>query len=194
MAKPLCLCLDTACALQDLPPHQLVVDMGWGVSNGSPQAAAVREVCYSCGAKRIGRAALCVKCEQPWQGKAAKDDVQLGRPVKPQPAQPAHGRRDFRVRNPDAVSAPSMCAGDDAGIEQREDKIVSKAGEKTRVTQPSPAQDALSAGEREVVEEGGSEEIPLLVDESVQPLPNTCLLYTSPSPRDGLLSRMPSSA
>ena len=25
-------------------------------------------------------------------------------------------------------------------------------------------------------------------------LPNTCLLYTSPSPRDGLLSRMPSSA
>ena len=23
---------------------------------------------------------------------------------------------------------------------------------------------------------------------------NTCLLYTSPSPRDGLLSRMPSSA
>ena len=26
------------------------------------------------------------------------------------------------------------------------------------------------------------------------PYPNTCLLYTSPSPRDGLLSRMPSSA
>ena len=25
-------------------------------------------------------------------------------------------------------------------------------------------------------------------------LPNNCLLYTSPSPRDGLLSRMPSSA
>ena len=25
-------------------------------------------------------------------------------------------------------------------------------------------------------------------------LPDTCLLYTSPSPRDGLLSRMPSSA
>ena len=33
---------------------------------------------------------------------------------------------------------------------------------------------------------------------SVAPLPgttsNSCLLYTSPSPRDGLLSRMPSSA
>ena len=27
-----------------------------------------------------------------------------------------------------------------------------------------------------------------------QQYPNTCLLYTSPSPRDGLLSRMPSSA
>ena len=26
------------------------------------------------------------------------------------------------------------------------------------------------------------------------PLPSACLLYTSPSPRDGLLSRMPSSA
>ena len=26
------------------------------------------------------------------------------------------------------------------------------------------------------------------------PNPSTCLLYTSPSPRDGLLSRMPSSA
>ena len=25
-------------------------------------------------------------------------------------------------------------------------------------------------------------------------VPSTCLLYTSPSPRDGLLSRMPSSA
>ena len=25
-------------------------------------------------------------------------------------------------------------------------------------------------------------------------IPNLCLLYTSPSPRDGLLSRMPSSA
>ena len=29
---------------------------------------------------------------------------------------------------------------------------------------------------------------------SISTVPNTCLLYTSPSPRDGLLSRMPSSA
>ena len=31
---------------------------------------------------------------------------------------------------------------------------------------------------------------------TIEPFPinNTCLLYTSPSPRDGLLSRMPSSA
>ena len=31
-------------------------------------------------------------------------------------------------------------------------------------------------------------------DASVQAVCNACLLYTSPSPRDGLLSRMPSSA
>ena len=32
--------------------------------------------------------------------------------------------------------------------------------------------------------------LPLIVKDNI----NTCLLYTSPSPRDGLLSRMPSSA
>ena len=34
----------------------------------------------------------------------------------------------------------------------------------------------------------------LAFDEIVEAWANTCLLYTSPSPRDGLLSRMPSSA
>ena len=38
----------------------------------------------------------------------------------------------------------------------------------------------------------------ILLDEnlygSLKGKPNNCLLYTSPSPRDGLLSRMPSSA
>ena len=39
-------------------------------------------------------------------------------------------------------------------------------------------------------------ESPSLVLEFVtdEPTVNSCLLYTSPSPRDGLLSRMPSSA
>ena len=32
-----------------------------------------------------------------------------------------------------------------------------------------------------------------IVEQGLYPY-NTCLLYTSPSPRDGLLSRMPSSA
>ena len=33
------------------------------------------------------------------------------------------------------------------------------------------------------------------IERSIPPMPAiTCLLYTSPSPRDGLLSRMPSSA
>src|SRR5665647_2332656 len=35
---------------------------------------------------------------------------------------------------------------------------------------------------------------PLLDFPSLSTLSSTCLLYTSPSPRDGLLSRMPSSA
>ena len=37
---------------------------------------------------------------------------------------------------------------------------------------------------------------PSIMDQVYDPkrLPNICLLYTSPSPRDGLLSRMPSSA
>ena len=32
------------------------------------------------------------------------------------------------------------------------------------------------------------------LDVNISVIPNRCLLYTSPSPRDGLLSRMPSSA
>ena len=40
-------------------------------------------------------------------------------------------------------------------------------------------------------EEIAREQMDLLSDRM---LANTCLLYTSPSPRDGLLSRMPSSA
>ena len=35
---------------------------------------------------------------------------------------------------------------------------------------------------------------PMVEDEVVWGGRNACLLYTSPSPRDGLLSRMPSSA
>ena len=36
--------------------------------------------------------------------------------------------------------------------------------------------------------------IQFMVDRSISELFDVCLLYTSPSPRDGLLSRMPSSA
>ena len=42
-----------------------------------------------------------------------------------------------------------------------------------------------------VVVPGGPGQTPLMEDEAVLQF---CLLYTSPSPRDGLLSRMPSSA
>ena len=48
-------------------------------------------------------------------------------------------------------------------------------------------------GEQEMDMEMGAEEAP--VDElPMGDEPGICLLYTSPSPRDGLLSRMPSSA
>ena len=40
-----------------------------------------------------------------------------------------------------------------------------------------------------------AQNVPELVISTIKPLPiNTCLLYTSPSPRDATLSRMPSSA
>ena len=43
-----------------------------------------------------------------------------------------------------------------------------------------------------------NEVVPALTEQfnysSVMAVPKVCLLYTSPSPRDGLLSRMPSSA
>ena len=38
------------------------------------------------------------------------------------------------------------------------------------------------------------QKLDVLVNNAGQVMPNGCLLYTSPSPRDGLLSRMPSSA
>ena len=37
-------------------------------------------------------------------------------------------------------------------------------------------------------------EIVQILEQRDFPIDNFCLLYTSPSPRDGLLSRMPSSA
>ena len=36
--------------------------------------------------------------------------------------------------------------------------------------------------------------LPIALGEATKTIPHICLLYTSPSPRDGLLSRMPSSA
>ena len=64
-----------------------------------------------------------------------------------------------------------------------------------RISCPAPY---LVKGDITVQQEAGTE---LCLSERMQPgqtviveAPDTCLLYTSPSPRDGLLSRMPSSA
>ena len=45
-----------------------------------------------------------------------------------------------------------------------------------------------------ILQENGYEVALVDVDSDLINKLNTCLLYTSPSPRDGLLSRMPSSA
>ena len=50
----------------------------------------------------------------------------------------------------------------------------------------------ISAGKKEL--RVGSDRIKVLSERNPADLPWDCLLYTSPSPRDGLLSRMPSSA
>ena len=42
--------------------------------------------------------------------------------------------------------------------------------------------------------ESGDWEVIIGLEVHAQVASNSCLLYTSPSPRDGLLSRMPSSA
>ena len=51
---------------------------------------------------------------------------------------------------------------------------------------------------KEAIEEemggDGSRKVRVEWDTDGPNTPNTCLLYTSPSPRDGLLTRMPSSA
>ena len=46
----------------------------------------------------------------------------------------------------------------------------------------------------EMLENSNLEEIEIQEGEESVRLVKSCLLYTSPSPRDGLLSRMPSSA
>ena len=60
------------------------------------------------------------------------------------------------------------------------------------------SRDAIIENAKEQVVKEISEALPGIVKELIPDIPEmpstTCLLYTSPSPRDGLLSRMPSSA
>ena len=61
----------------------------------------------------------------------------------------------------------------------------------TKATAISTFDDTLLSGGTGL-EETTTEDFAIPFIRVLQPLP--CLLYTSPSPRDGLLSRMPSSA
>ena len=57
--------------------------------------------------------------------------------------------------------------------------------------------ETVSIGQIEAKPTVPKEKVPksvVMVGDSITALSKTCLLYTSPSPRDGLLSRMPSSA
>ena len=56
----------------------------------------------------------------------------------------------------------------------------------------SRIKELLSDGSRVFTIPGASSSLDILLDENTET--EDCLLYTSPSPRDGLLSRMPSSA
>ena len=71
--------------------------------------------------------------------------------------------------------------GADAIILDLEDAVALSEKERARILVPEAAQ---------IVSRGGAD----VVVRVNRPLRMTCLLYTSPSPRDGLLSRMPSSA
>ena len=64
---------------------------------------------------------------------------------------------------------------------------------KLRWAMAGRSQDKLETVRRD---NGIAEQVPLIVSDATDAdaLSALCLLYTSPSPRDGLLSRMPSSA
>ena len=63
-----------------------------------------QQVCAHCGAKRLGRAFVCVKCEKPWQP-AAAGGADRGRGEKREDAASPPARRSFRVAHPEAVAA-----------------------------------------------------------------------------------------
>ena len=84
-----------------------------------------------------------------------------------------------------------------------------KAADQAAVDAMRKCLNSLTISGKVVIGEGERDEAPMLyigekvgqggpnVDIALDPLEGTtitCLLYTSPSPRDGLLSRMPSSA
>ena len=102
-------------------------------------------------------------------------------------------RTIFQKFRPDAIKDPTPKADDptttiktraSARRQKREQEAFKKVGEKT-ANQTKKVIDRIKDKNADILKMSDAE---ILND------PNTCLLYTSPSPRDGLLSRMPSSA
>ena len=72
-------------------------------------------------------------------------------------------------------------------------RAISEAEKYKYTAKPNPVVGAILMKDKEIISEGYHVKYGKNHAE-INALINACLLYTSPSPRDGLLSRMPSSA
>ena len=100
-----------------------------------------------------------------------------------------------------AVAAAPAAAGGEAPAEDKDDftiMLVSAGDKKINVIKEVRAATSLGLKEAKDLVEGAPKEVkagvPKKEAEEIKAKLEACLLYTSPSPRDGLLSRMPSSA
>ena len=89
------------------------------------------------------------------------------------------------------VQAPQQMDADNSNLSEGEGRMLNFSNIQT-VSDDTPNIKVIGVGG------GGGNAINRMIELDVKGVEfisaNTCLLYTSPSPRDGLLSRMPSSA
>ena len=106
----------------------------------------------------------------------------------------ASGVRQIRFYNPNAEIGNISTSGTSTSYNTSSDyrlkeNVVAITGATDRLKQPNPSRFNFIADADTTVDGFLAHEVQSVVPEAI-----TCLLYTSPSPRDGLLSRMPSSA